>query len=60
MIESIISGWWKVLALLVGALFVLWGAAFAVIHVLQKAKESGVDEIEAGPVKVDFSDNGKE
>lgn len=59
MIEIIIAGWWKVLALLAGGLGLVWGVAFAVTHILKKAKESGVDEIEAGPVKVDFDQPGE-
>jgi len=54
MIDAIINGWWKVLVLLGGCLVVLWGSALAVVFFLNRAKESGVDEIEAGPVKVDF------
>lgn len=59
MIDSIIQGWWKILALLGGSLAVLWGVAFAFLYFIKKAKETGVDEIEAGPVKVDFDTNDK-
>lgn len=56
MLEAIINGWWKVILLLISCVGVVWGIAFAAIHFLKKAKESGVDEIDAGPVKVDFED----
>ena len=59
MIEAIILGWWKVAILLIVAVGGIWGIVLAVIHFLQKAKESGVDEIDAGPVKVDFEDKPK-
>ena len=59
MIEIIVNGWWKVLALLAGSLGFVFGVILAVIHFLKKAKESGVDEIEAGPVKVDFEHPGE-
>lgn len=52
--DAIIAGWWKVLALLCGCLVVLWGAALAIVFFLGRANASGVDEISAGPVKVDF------
>jgi hypothetical protein len=56
MLEAIINGWWKVIALLVAGVGAVWGLVYAAIHFLKKAKESGVDEIDAGPVKVDFED----
>lgn len=59
MIEVIVTGWWKVLILLAGSLALIWGATLAIVHFLKKAKESGVDEIDAGPVKVDFDDDAK-
>lgn len=54
MIETILAGWWKVLALMAGALVFFGGITLLVVHFLKKAKESGVDEIDAGPVKLDF------
>ena len=52
--DKIIDNWWQVIALLFAGVAVAWGLVFAAIHFIQKAKESGVDEIDAGPVKVDF------
>ena len=54
MVEAIIAEWWKVAILLIVSVGGVWGVAFAIIHFLEKAKASGVDEIDAGPVKVDF------
>lgn len=59
MIEAIITGWWKVLLLLAGCASLVWAVILAAIHFLKKAKETGIDEIEAGPVKVDFDDKEK-
>ena len=59
MIEAIITGWWKVLILLAGCTALVWGVILAAIHFLKKAKDAGIDEIEAGPVKVDFDDKEK-
>jgi len=60
--QIIVDGWWKVSILLVVALVFIWGATFALSHILKKAKESGVEEISAGPAKIDFDkdDNPKE
>lgn len=54
MIEIILSNWWKVLLILAGCVLAFWGAITAVILFLSRARAEGVDEIEAGPVKVDF------
>ena len=59
MIETIITGWWKVLLLLAGCAAMVWGVILAAVHFLKKAKEAGIDEIDAGPVKVDFDDKEK-
>ena len=59
MIESIIDGWWKVLALLAGALAFAVGLAAVAIRFIRKAKDAGVDEMSAGPVKVDFDDDAR-
>lgn len=56
MIATIIAGWWQVILLVLVSVGAVWGIAFAVIYFLQKAKAAGVDEINAGPVKVDFED----
>lgn len=54
MIDAIINGWWKVLALMAGAGLFLWVALLAVVHFLSSARKSGVDEVEVGNVKIDF------
>jgi len=59
MIEAIITGWWKVIALLFSLLAVTGGAVFLSVFFIKKAKESGVDEISAGPVKLDFENKEK-
>jgi hypothetical protein len=59
MIDSLVNGWWQIIALLVACLVVLWGAAFAIIFFISRAKASGVEEITAGPVKLDFEDDKK-
>jgi hypothetical protein len=56
MIATIIAGWWQVILLVLVSVGAVWGIAFAIIYFLQKAKDAGVDEINAGPVKVDFED----
>lgn len=60
MIEAIIAGWWKILALLAGITLALWGAVAGIVALISQMKKSGVDEVSAGPVKIDFSDDGKE
>lgn len=59
MIDSIISGWWQVLALLAGLIVGIWALVFAVVFFIARARKSGVDEISAGPVKLDFEDKDK-
>jgi hypothetical protein len=60
MIEAIIDGWWKVLALLAGAVIAAWGFVFAIMKLFDGARKSGVDEISAGPVKIDMEDDKNE
>jgi len=57
MIEKLIDGWWQVLALLAGAVAGIWALIFGAVHFIKQARKSGVDEISAGPVKVDFEDS---
>jgi hypothetical protein len=57
MIEKIIDGWWQVLALLAGIVAGIWALIFGAVHFIKQARKSGVDEISAGPVKVDFEDS---
>jgi len=57
MIEKIIDGWWQVLALLAGVVAGIWALIFGAVHFIKQARKSGVDEISAGPVKVDFEDS---
>lgn len=57
MIETIITGWWKVLAIFGGAVISI-GALVALSIVLVKTlRKEGVDEVQAGPVKIDFEDD---
>ena len=57
MVDTIISGWWKVLALFAGFIVGVWALIFGAVHFIKQARKSGVDEISAGPVKVDFEDS---
>jgi len=57
MVEKIIDGWWQVLALLAGIVAGIWALIFGAVHFIKQARKSGVDEISAGPVKVDFEDS---
>jgi len=57
MVDAIISGWWKVLALFAGFIVGVWALIFGAVYFISKAKKSGIDEISAGPVKVDFEDS---
>jgi len=57
MIEKLIDGWWQVLALLAGIVAGIWALIFGAVHFIKQARKSGVDEISAGPVKVDFEDS---
>ena len=57
MIEKLIDGWWQVLALLAGVVAGTWALIFGAVYFIGKAKKSGIDEISAGPVKVDFEDS---
>jgi len=57
MVDAIISGWWKVLALFAGIIVGVWALIFGAVHFIKQARKSGVDEISAGPVKVDFEDS---
>jgi len=57
MIEKLIDGWWQVLALLAGVVAGIWALIFGAVHFIKQARKSGVDEISAGPVKVDFEDS---
>ena len=59
MIEKIIDGWWQVLALLAGVVAGIWALIFGAVHFIKQARKSGVDEISAGPVKVDFEDSNE-
>ena len=59
MIEKIIDGWWQVLALLAGIVAGIWALIFGAVHFIKQARKSGVDEISAGPVKVDFEDSNE-
>ena len=56
MIDSLLANWWQALILLFGAVIVLCVSLYAFLQFIRKAKETGVDEITAGPVKVDFDD----
>jgi len=57
MIEKLIDGWWQVLALLAGVVAGIWALIFGAVHFIKQARKSGVDEISAGPVKVDFEES---
>ena len=57
MIEKLIDGWWQVLALLAGVVAGIWALIFGAVHFIKQARKSGVDEISAGLVKVDFEDS---
>ena len=59
MVEKIIDGWWQVLALLAGIVAGIWALIFGAVHFIKQARKSGVDEISAGPVKVDFEDSNE-
>jgi hypothetical protein len=52
MIEAILDGWWKALA-------VIAGIVIGILAILKGMKKSGVDEASFGPVKIDF-ENEKE
>lgn len=54
MIEIILVNWWKVLVLLVACVLTFWGAIAGIAYFLSRARAEGVDEVEAGPIKVDF------
>ena len=53
---TLFANWWQAIVLVFVSVLAVWGIAFVVIYFLQKAKAAGVDEINAGPVKVDFED----
>ena len=59
MIEKLIDGWWQVLALLAGAVAGIWALILGAVHFIKQARKSGIDEISAGPVKVDFENDSK-
>ena len=59
MIEKLIDGWWQVLALLAGIVAGIWALIFGAVHFIKQARKTGVDEISAGPVKVDFEDSNE-
>lgn len=59
MIEAIIAGWWKVLALMAGLGALVWVLVLAGIHALAGARKADVDEVEIGKVKIDFDDEKK-
>ena len=59
MTEAIISGWWKVLALMAGMGAFVWVVVLAINHTLAGARKANVDELEIGKVKIDFNDDEK-
>ena len=43
--------------MLAGVVAGIWALIFGAVHFIKQARKSGVDEISAGPVKVDFEDS---
>jgi hypothetical protein len=54
MFDRLIDGWLQVLALFGGFLLLVWGLILGMLALIRGLKKHGVDEVQAGPVKIDF------